>query len=335
MRRGFFPLDERLGLEPYRQTTRRLERCVCEVGVRLPYEQAVEVLDELLGVKVAGRQAERIVDRHGRRAIAGRDAELEEAWQSPSPIGRQAEGPEVLYIEADGTYINSRESRRAEGKVGLVHQGPQPVGRNRMRLRSAVYVTSFQGSERVGEELYLEADRQGLEQAGRVVLLGDGARWIRELQQTHFFDALYVLDWFHLQRELRRALRGAAAELGHDYVAAAHMTLRDLLWFGEVDLALEHLDRLRGKLAGGDARDALLVLKRYIHNNRDGIGYADLYEQGIHVGSGPIEKAADLIINRRCELRGMNWYRDTADGVCNLRALRFNGPHRWDAFWDR
>jgi hypothetical protein len=311
-----------------------LERCVVEVGMRLPYDQTAEVLGELLRVQIAGRQAERIVDRHGRRAITRRDAELEEAWQSPSPIGRQGEGPEVLYIEADGSYVNSREGRRAEGKVGLVHQGPQWIGRTRMQLRSAIYVTSFQGSERLGEELYLEADRQGLEQARRVVLLGDGARWIRDLQQTHFFDALYILDWFHLRRELRRALRRAAAELGSDYMAVVHMTLRDLLWFGEVDLALERLDRLRGRLAGGDARDALLSFKRYVRNNRDGIGYADLHEQGIHVGSGPVEKAADLVINRRCELRGMSWYRDTADGICNLRALRFNGRSRWVAFWD-
>jgi hypothetical protein len=32
-----FPLDERLEIEPYRQTTRRLERLVCEMGIRLPF----------------------------------------------------------------------------------------------------------------------------------------------------------------------------------------------------------------------------------------------------------------------------------------------------------
>lgn len=68
-------------------------------------------------------------------------------------------------------------------------------------------------------------------------------------------------------------------------------------------------------------------------NNREGIAYAELYDQGFHVGSGPIEKAADLMINRRCELRGMTGYRDTADGLCNLRTLHTNGPQRWQAFW--
>jgi hypothetical protein len=29
----------------------------------------------------------------------------------------------------------------------------------------------------------------------------------------------------------------------------------------------------------------------------------------------------------------MTWYHDTADGICNLRALRFNHPQRWRDFW--
>jgi hypothetical protein len=320
-------------LPGYQQTTRRLERIVCEMGLRLPYEQTSEVLEEVVGIRLAARQIERIVDRHGQRAIALRDAELAAVWEAPLPIGRQAEGPEVLYVEADGTWINSREQCRMEGKVGLVHQGPEKVGRNRMQLRSAVYVVSFQGSERLGQELYLEADRQGLERARLLIFLSDGDQALREIQRTHFYDAVYVLDWLHLRRNLYRALRGFAAEHSDDLASAAYMTLRDLLWFGEVDHALAYLGRLRGQLAGGQARDAISDFKRYVQNNRDGIGYADLYDQGIHVGSGPIEKAADVIINRRCELRGMSWYRDTADGVSNLRALRFNPGERWLAFW--
>jgi hypothetical protein len=320
-------------LPTYQQTTLRLERMVCDIGLRLPYEQASEVLKEVVGIHLAARQIERIVDRHGQRAIALRDAELAAVWQAPLPIGRQPEGPDVLYIEADGTWINSRERLRMEGKVGLVHQGPEKVGRNRMQLRSAVYVVSFQGSERLGQELYLEADRQGLERAQRLIFLSDGDRALREIQQTHFYDAVYVLDWLHLRRNLYRALRGFAAEHGDDLAAAAYMTLRDLLWFGEVDRALDYLSWLRGQLAGGQARDAISDFKRYVQTNRDGIDYADLYDQGIHVGSGPIEKAADVIINRRCELRGMSWYRDTADGISNLRALRFNPGERWQAFW--
>jgi hypothetical protein len=330
----FFPLDDRLNLTAYRQTTRRLERLVCDIGVRLPYEQTADLIWETLGVTISGRQVEHIIDRQGKRAIEQRDREVEEVWKAPVPMGRQPDGPDVLYIEADGAWINSRSGLHTEGKVGVVHQGSDPVGHNRKQLRSAIFCVTFQGSERLGEELYLEADRQGLERAGQVIVLGDGASWIRELHRTHFYDALYVLDWFHLHRNLCRALKRAGPELGKDYIAAKRMTLSDFLWCGEVDLMLDRLDRLRFQLRNREAREALASFKRYLLNNREGlVCYADFDEQGLHVGSGPVEKAADLIINRRCELRGMTWYPDTADGICNLRALRLNKPVRWQQFW--
>jgi hypothetical protein len=335
---GFFPLDQKLKLEAYRQTSIGLEKIVCELGIRLPYRQVSQVMAETMKLSISDRQIEHILDRHGQRAIAQREEEIEAAWHAPEPVGRQPEGPEVLYIEADGAWINSRERLKMEGKVGLVHQGPVKIGKNRHQLKEAVYVCSFQGSERLGEELYLEAERQGLERAQHLIFLSDGDAALRTIQQTHFFDARYVLDWFHLRRNLYRALRPARAELDNDYLAACYMTFKDLLWFGEIDLVIERLTRLRGRLRLAKSRDAITDFKAFILNNQDGIfhdglSYADLYEQGFHVGSGPIEKAADLIVNRRCELRGMTWYRDTADGICNLRALYLNDSQRWQDFW--
>lgn len=176
--------------------------------------QAATVVRELCQIPMTGKQVSRIIQRRGEQAIARRKAEIEQVWRAPVPVGRQPEGPEVLYIEADGAWINSRERLKMEGKVGLVHQGPIEVSPKRMKLRSPVYVTTFQGSERLGEELYLEADRQGLEQAQLVIFLSDGDRALRNIQQTHFYDALYVLDWFHLRRNLRRALQGYEVERG-------------------------------------------------------------------------------------------------------------------------
>lgn len=99
------------------------------------------------------------------------------------------------------------------------------------------------------------------------------------------------------------------------------MTLRDLFWFGKVELALDRLDRQRGHPAHPNARDAITDLMRYVRTDQGGIRCAELCAQGFHVGSGLVEKAADLTSNRHCELRGMTWYRDSADAVFNLRAL--------------
>jgi len=68
-----------------------------------------------------------------------------------------------------------------------------------------------------------------------------------------------VLDWYHLRRRrtLHPALQHAQGELGTDYVTATYITLKNLLWFGELDLTLECLDPLRGRLRAAQARDAI------------------------------------------------------------------------------
>lgn len=306
---------------------------MCELGIRLPYRQVSQVLRAIMNLQVSDRQVKHVLDRQGRRALEQRDREIEAAWRAPEVVGRQAAGPSVLYIEADGAWINGRNGQKMEGKVGLVHQGPVTIGRQRMALQSAVYVVSFQGSDRLGQELYVEADRQGLERAETLIFLSDGDQSLQEIYQTHFYDARYVLDWFHLRRNLFRTLRPARTELDSAILDPLYQTLKDLFWSGEIDPALAHLDHLRGQLAQAKSRDAITSFKHYVSNNRDGIGYASLFEHGFHIGSGPIEKAADLIINRRCELRGMSWNRETADGLCNLRSLRLNGSQGWRDFW--
>ena len=91
----------------------------------------------------------------------------------------------------------------------------------------------------------LEADGQGLDCAGQTISLSSGAKGLREIQQTHFHKASFVLERFPLRREVYRALQIAVPELDLNYVLDQDVLFKDLLWFGEVDLVLELLDRSR------------------------------------------------------------------------------------------
>ena len=54
--------------------------------------------------------------------------------------------------------------------------------------------------------------------------------------------------------------------------------------------------------------------------------------EGYPVGSGSVEKAVDIVINRRVRCRrGMRWWRDNADSVVALRTLMLNDD--WDILW--
>ena len=50
------------------------------------------------------------------------------------------------------------------------------------------------------------------------------------------------------------------------------------------------------------------------------------------MGSGAVEKAVDIVINRRLKgRRGMSWKRACADEVVALRVLTLNND--WDSMW--
>lgn len=89
-------------------------------------------------------------------------------------------------------------------------------------------------------------------------MLGDGADWIKTQAQEHFPDAVKILDWPHLWRTIRNAVR--AVQPGHRparraWRKAQYEVLLPRLGAGERLGALTHLHRLRP--ASGEMPPAL------------------------------------------------------------------------------
>jgi len=61
------------------------------------------------------------------------------------------------------------------------------------------YVGTYKGSEELGKLVYARAYRMGCERAREVVVMGDGAGWIKTLKGMHFPRAKFILDWWHLK----------------------------------------------------------------------------------------------------------------------------------------
>ena len=103
----------------------------------------------------------------------------------------------------------------------------------------------------------------------------------------------------------------------------------DVLIGGRIDMALRQLHRLYGRYL----TDQLSELVVYLAHNAEWIGdYDQLRSQGYPVGSGSVEEAVDIVINRRLKCRsGMSWWRSNADGVVSLRTLMLNDD--WDKMW--
>jgi hypothetical protein len=159
-----------------------------------------------------------------------------------------------------------------------------------------------------------------------VVVRADGAHWIKKQQGRHFPQATCILDWAHLWREVRGAIQAAArakslSERERDYQLYLH---RFWLWHGGVDQAVQGL-RTLGTGLPAEPSDAITKAIRYLENQRPWIGsYEHWHQQGYPVGSGMIERAVALVINRRMKKRGMRWCRSNATAVVALRTDLLN-----------
>jgi len=157
-------------------------------------------------------------------------------------------------------------------------------------------------------------------------VLGDGADWIKTQANEHFPAAVKILDWPHLWRKIRAAVR--AVQPGSHPARRAWRKqqfemLLTLLWEGEREQALAHLHSLRP--SNGKAPSPLEEAIRYLETQRDWMGnYRQWQEQGYPVGSGLVERAVAVVINVCMKKRGMRWKRTNATAVVTLRVQRIN-----------
>lgn len=200
------------------------------------------------------------------------------------------------------------------------------------------YVATFGPSQQIGLQSKAAAQELDAHPCRPVVVIADGAEWIKKQQGKHFAQATCILDWAHLWREVSQAVMAAARAKAlpeKERDDQLHF-YRSCLWVGHVDQALEGLRRL----ATGVPTHLLKPLQeaiRYLENQRPWIGsYERWKDLGYPVGSGMIERAVAIVINRRMKKRGMRWCRSNATAMVALRADLLNDdwvtPQRLRAF---
>jgi len=200
-------------------------------------------------------------------------------------------------------------------------------------VRTAEGYRYLSGSvDRVLRQLFLLLVLSGGGVKTKVILLGDGARWIsaffQERLATWPMTAL-LLDWFHCRKKcyeltsmICRGKKAKVALLG---------SLLHHLWRGQVQDTLRILEDYRPQAKNPDKLDELI---NYLSNRRAYIpDYQARRRQCQYIGSAHVEKANDLIVARRQKHQGMHWSEQTSDALAALRTLVLNGG--WDLYWQK
>jgi hypothetical protein len=195
----------------------------------------------------------------------------------------------------------------------------------RSRWAKRRYVATFAPASHLGRQAAHAVEILGLLSQEQVVL-ADGASWIKQETLRHFPQATCILDWPHLWRTMAKAVRavGLQQQWSASKLKQQSKALSTWLWHGEVHSANLLLRQWQAETRGQKV-EALDKAMTYLRTQQDWIGSYELWKQkGYPIGSGIIERAVSVVINRRMKKRGMSWLRANATAVVALRAALLN-----------
>jgi Uncharacterised protein family (UPF0236) len=182
-------------------------------------------------------------------------------------------------------------------------------------------------AEATGEGLWLQVSALLLELGvlcgeRRLLVLGDGASWIRTWFEGLGIDSkAMILCWWHLRKRCYESMSSAGGP--KDRRRAFEKELLGRLWKGEVEAAIE---LLRGTLEWVRNPTAVEDLIGYLEKRRT---YIPDYEQrqraGLWIASTRVEKYNDWAVSGRCKHQGMSWSPPGVLALAVLEAARRNG----------
>jgi hypothetical protein len=294
-----------------------------------PFIPAAKLLAELSGVKVDDRTVHKVARRVGGVADSGeRELALKmAAWSVPlDSIEAQ---PQRLYVCVDGVMVHREQWN--EAKCAAVYW-EQPDARGKPQRQSR-YCVRFESAEQFKAFVWSLAMRCGLESAGEVILLGDGAAWIWDHIGSVLGErTICITDWYHVMEHLwscGNTLFGQGTPEASQWVEP-HQTL---LWNGQYAKLTEQLKQQLRTTRGRNARDALQNLITYLTNQGKRLDYASFREKGYDIGSGRVESACKHVVANRMKRSGMLWSDQGAQEILSLRTAYLNG--QWDQLWSR
>jgi hypothetical protein len=321
--RAVSPLDEGLGLSGSRYS-RRVQGWLVRLGAELPFARAAFWLEELTGVVLSASTVRRQTEAVGATAVALAEAEVERLErETPTAPCR----PERLAMGADGAMVPLVGGEWAEVKLVSVgvptargEEAPDRVKTAAPPLREISYFARLADAETFGRQALGELHRRGLEAAGAVAAVQDGAPWLQGFVDLHRPDALRILDWPHAAQHLTAL---CATLFGEGTARAQRVGERLRRWLWEEGPA-----RVLAILAGWErARPELTSAVAYFRERRAQLVYPTFRAAGWPVGSGATESGHKQVMQARMKRAGMRWARAHVNPLLALTLLEHNA--RW------
>lgn len=338
---GYCPKDMVLDIEET-SFSPGVRRIMGRVGAYRPFGLGHEDIKEMAGLDVEAKAIERVshqlggeveefYKREGARSLSGKIISLKSAPK--------------MYICIDGTGVPvikaETENRKGKGPEGQAKTREAKLGcvftqtivdEKGYPIRdedSTSYVGAIETVEEFGGRIYAEAVRRGLERVPKVCVLGDGAPWIWNLAEEHFYGALHIIDLYHAREHYWNAARvvlGGDQEKLNRWIGKRRKELDQ----GKVEQVIEAIRRLR--VCTEEQKGVWAGEMAYFEKNKERMRYEDFRRQGLFIGSGVVEAGCRTVIGQRLKQSGMHWTVRGANNIIALRCCMLS--NRWEDFWE-
>ncbi len=324
---GFFPLDDELGLRAG-QLTPRLQEGLVRLSTHIPsFAKAACEFAFWTQVDVDRTTAGRITEAAGATAVALQTAEAEHILPThPLP----PRGPDQVVLSVDGAMVPLLHGQWAEARtlaVGEPVLGTNSEGQEVVQTSALSYFSRLTDSATFGELATVELHRRGIETAGRVAAVVDGAEWCQTFIDLHAPLAVRILDFPHAASYVDAIGQTEGTE-GPLLDATTRRSLCYDLKHSGPDTVLERL-RTTVEQAGGIGETVTQLA--YLEKRLDQMAYPQFVAEQWPIGSGSVESANKLVVEERLKGAGMHWAEQNVNPMLALRNAICSD--RWVEVW--
>jgi len=324
--RGFFPLDEELGLLAGHFTPSVYEG-VTRLAAWLPFERAVKEAGHFLHVSVTEATVRRQSEAAGSAYVALQTREVERLEKEAST---PAAGPTRQFMSVDGAFVPLVGGEWAEVKtlaLGSVEAPRQVKGETVIETEDLSYFSRLTDATTFQRLALVETQRRGVDQAGAVGAVTDGSAWCQGFVDFHRPDAVRILDFPHAAAYVAAIGQAAFGEGSPEAQA----------WLTEQLHRLKHegpqpvLAAARQLVTAYPDRLELAEALAYLLKHEAQMAYPTFQAAGWPIGDGAVESANKLVVEARLKGSGMHWARAHVDPMLALRNIACND--RWAEAW--
>ena len=286
-----------------------MEELMVYAGQLDSYEKSNEIIREFTSIDVSTTQCYRVTDFYGDQM-----GDTVNKERTLTPVRKD----EVLYVEADGSMVLTREQSWSEVKLGRFFKSGDCIhaGSKSGWISNSQYVAHLGNSKdftKLMDNLIESYGKLG----NRLVFISDGAVWIRNWIEDAFPDAVSILDYYHACEHLHLFSSNYFSDKEKEKIWVTAQ--KELLLQGEVSTVIKNIEKMAGQ------NKEASKLTAYYKSNKNRMDYKQYQQIGCGIiGSGAIESAHRTVIQKRMKQSGQRWSLKGAQNMLNLRVIRKN-----------